>query len=387
MQAAARRVAKQKEREIRGGTSTRYCSEEVREQDSGVQSRQGSFASIVHAMATAKSVAIRATKCAKPFSKDGARPSSMSGRTKPALPASQGGSKWQDNWRVRFAGVMNGLHWQQNHDKEKSARTRTQELIEEGLAFERQLDPEKALKVFEEAYGIGEGELKDTARLRVVKNMADMSMSTKLPNAERQQLCTKAAELAQELVDYMPENADHHVALACCLGRLAIFSSNQMKVKLASTVKRHAELAETISPQNDLALHILGRWQNEAAQVNRFVRALIRVVYGDSLGVGSHQRALHYFKKAAELNPSRLVHRLEVGRTYYFLDMQDLAIAHLERAVGMDVEDVTDHHLRIEGKQLLQKLKKKQEVPRRRHSYPHKVNFSSESAPHDACMA
>ena len=321
-----------------------------------VQAQQGPFASIVHAVTVAKSAAKDATRRATPFNR-GRKPPPKEAKGAQATAQGANEQTWQDNWRDRIAGVVSGIQWHNHHPRGRSVHARTKEMLEKGIAYERQLQPDKALQCFEEAYSIAEGSAKDTARLRVAKNMADMSMDLNKTNAERQKLCTRAAEIAQELVDTMPGEANNHVALSCCLGRLAIFSSNQMKVKLASAVKKHAELAECIDPENDLALHILGRWQNEAAQVNRFVRALIRVVYGDSLGSGSHEKALQYFQKASELNPKRLVHKLEVGRTYYFMGLHDLATLHLEEAIGMEVEDITDHHLCREGEELLRKLK------------------------------
>lgn len=387
MQAAVGgRASKRKAREIRvvseGGGRR---EEQAEDGDPSPKARQGPFASIVHAVATAKSAARDATRRATPFNKGWAKPTKGSGGTQAPL-RDANVRTWQDNWRGRIAGVMNGIQWQNHHGREKSPRLRAKELLEQGIAYEKQLQPDLALKCFEEAYLIGEGNVKDTARLRVAKNMADMSMDMKKTNAERQKLCTRAAEIAQELVDTMPGEANNHVALSCCLGRLAIFSSNQMKVKLASAVKKHAELAECIEPDNDLALHILGRWQNEAAQVNRFVRALIRVVYGDTLGSGSHESALQYFRKAAELNPTRLVHRLEVGRTYYFLGLHDLAFMHLEQAVLMEAEDVTDHHLRREGEELLHKLKGRRSNPlRMRRGAPEGIP-SHEAATLDAVV-
>jgi len=346
---------KRKTREIRESDGKKRLDQQEGDGEPCVQAQQGPFASIVHAVTAAKSAARDATRRATPFHK-GRKKLLKSARGAQATPQGANEQSWQDNWRDRIAGVVNGIQWQDRHPRGKSVHARAKELLEKGIAYEKQLQPDKALQCFEEAYSIAEGSVKDTARLRVAKNMADMSMDLKKTNAERQKLCTQAAEIAQELVDTMPGEANNQVALSCCLGRLAIFSSNQMKVKLASAVRKHAELAECIDPENDLALHILGRWQNEAAQVNRFVRALIRVVYGDSLGSGSHEKALQYFQKASELNPRRLVHKLEVGRTYYFMGLHDLATLHLEEAIGMEVEDITDHHLCREGVELLRKL-------------------------------
>jgi hypothetical protein len=51
------------------------------------------------------------------------------------------------------------------------------------------------------------------------------------------------------------------------------------------------------------------RWHWEMAQLNSVVRTLIRFVYGTSLASGSFTEALECYRKAAELNPTRLVHK------------------------------------------------------------------------------
>lgn len=45
------------------------------------------------------------------------------------------------------------------------------------------------------------------------------------------------------------------------------------------------------------------------AQLNSIVRTLIRLMYGTSLASGSFTEALECYRKAAELNPTRLVHK------------------------------------------------------------------------------
>ena len=51
------------------------------------------------------------------------------------------------------------------------------------------------------------------------------------------------------------------------------------------------------------------RWHVEMAQLNGVARALIRMAFGTSLSPGSHQEALACYLRAAELNPTRLIHR------------------------------------------------------------------------------
>jgi len=51
------------------------------------------------------------------------------------------------------------------------------------------------------------------------------------------------------------------------------------------------------------------------AQINVVARTLIRIIFGTSLMNGTYQEALQFYRTAAELSPSRVIHRVEVGRT------------------------------------------------------------------------
>jgi hypothetical protein len=57
------------------------------------------------------------------------------------------------------------------------------------------------------------------------------------------------------------------------------------------------------------------RWHYEMAQLNAVVRTLIRICYGTALMEGSFSEALTCYRTAAELNPGRVIHRVEIGRT------------------------------------------------------------------------
>lgn len=99
--------------------------------------------------------------------------------------------------------------------------------------------------------------------------------------------------------------------MASCVsrGRLALFSDNKTKVRLAKEAQEAARTALALEPGNDLAHHLMGRWHYEMAQINFVVRQLIRIVYGAALAPGRFEDALSEFEAAVGLNPGKLIHR------------------------------------------------------------------------------
>ena len=92
------------------------------------------------------------------------------------------------------------------------------------------------------------------------------------------------------------------------------------------------------------------------AQVNMVVRTLIRICFGTALMSGTYQEALQHYQTAAELCPSRLIHRVEVGRTLLRLGDQKGAAEHLSRAMDMEIEDINAQLQQLDAGELLKKL-------------------------------
>lgn len=105
------------------------------------------------------------------------------------------------------------------------------------------------------------------------------------------------------------QSAVGHMAACICRGRLALFSDNKTKVRLAKEAQEAARTALQLEPGNDLAHHLMGRWHFEMAQINFVVRQLIRFVYGAALAPGTFEDALSEFRTAVQLNPTGLIHR------------------------------------------------------------------------------
>jgi predicted Zn-dependent protease len=114
----------------------------------------------------------------------------------------------------------------------------------------------------------------------------------------------------------------------------------------------------------------------DVAQLNFVVRALIRVMYGTALQPGSHAEAAAAYRRAAQLNPQRLVHHVELGRVLMRLGQPARAKNHLLAAMGLDIEDINAHLTRLEGELMLASLQQHEPQP--------SSDEDEEAAPHDS---
>lgn len=76
---------------------------------------------------------------------------------------------------------------------------------------------------------------------------------------ERQLVNAKAIEYAERAVEVAPLSVHGHVASCVSKGRLALFTDNRTKVRLAKEAQDAARLAITLDPDSDLAHHLMGR--------------------------------------------------------------------------------------------------------------------------------
>jgi tetratricopeptide (TPR) repeat protein len=139
------------------------------------------------------------------------------------------------------------------------------------------------------------------------------------------------------------------------LPRAALWSSNQRKIEISRTVRERVTAALALSPDDDVALHILGRWEYEMSCVGFAVRMVVKMVYG-GLEVGSLAEAHRCLARAIELRPERLVHRVVMARILQKMGQQEEAVRQLEAALSLQVEDVNAEHERAEATRMLLRM-------------------------------
>ena len=112
----------------------------------------------------------------------------------------------------------------------------------------------------------------------------------------------------------------------------------------------------TLDPNSDLGWYILGRWYLAFADVGTVKRALARVVYG-KLPPTKCEEAVRCFKEAIELNPNRLMHYIELGRTYAQMGRDAEARKFITKGLAMPETKKDDPETKNLGRQILKKLR------------------------------
>ena len=177
-----------------------------------------------------------------------------------------------------------------------------------------------------------------------------------LPNKAYKVASGKTAlAYAERAVAAAPRDCNSHLALAICLGKLTPYIGAKEKIEASRRIKTAADQAVALDSKNDYAWHLLGRWHQSLANIGGATRMLAGAIYG-GLPAASNDEAVKCFKKSISLNPKRLIHVIELGRTYAMMGRKAEAKQYLEQGLSMPEKEKDDAETKQRGRESLIEL-------------------------------
>ncbi|MCO4100072.1 tetratricopeptide repeat protein [Gemmatimonas sp.] len=133
----------------------------------------------------------------------------------------------------------------------------------------------------------------------------------------RTALFVKATSYARRAVALNANDPEGYFQLARAVGRTALALGPRERVKYGVEVREHALNALRLKPQHPGALHVMGVWNAEIMRLGGFTRAVAKTFLGGQIfGSASWAEAVRYLEQAVQVEPDRLVHRLDLARIY-----------------------------------------------------------------------
>jgi len=227
-----------------------------------------------------------------------------------------------------------------------------EELIQKGDVFYAKLQAAEALKFYLPAEKLDSNNVRLLVRIaREYRHL--MSDATKV--SEKKQLGTTAADYAQRAVALAPDDPEAQLALAISYGKLLPLEGIKQQIATSGFIKIAADKAIALDPTNDLAWHVLGRWYLAHAELSGVKRALAWVAYG-KLPSAKYEDAALCFEKAIALNPNRLMHYIELGRTFAQMGRDAEARKFITKGLALPETEKDDPETKTLGRQILRKL-------------------------------
>lgn len=224
-------------------------------------------------------------------------------------------------------------------------------LAEGDVLFEKK-EHARALEVFIAADRQKPG---DPEILRRIARQYDQLAVATTEAAEEERLVGLSVTYAEQAVKAGPRNSNAHLALAIVYGRAAQFSPARRKVELSRLIKEEAEIAARLDPRSDYAWHILGRWNYELASFNPVLKALAQAIYGE-FPDASYAKAAEHLQKAVAIAPQRVLHQIELGRTWLALGEKEKARQALEKGLALPTLSKDDEEAKQRGRDALKQL-------------------------------
>ncbi len=148
--------------------------------------------------------------------------------------------------------------------------------------------------------------------------------------------------------------AKAHLSRAIAEGRVALTAGTKEKIQRSRAVKRHADRAIELDSTLASAFHVRARWNREVSDLGFFERAIVKTVYG-GLPTASFEQSVADFKTAIR-HEDKIVHHLELARTYEKMGKEDLAREELRTVLSMNASDPDDPTHKQEAQKLLDEL-------------------------------
>lgn len=226
------------------------------------------------------------------------------------------------------------------------------ELIRKGDVFYARLQATEALAFYLPAEKLVPNNVRLLVRIsREYRHL--MSDATK--REDKLLLGGTAVGYARRAVALAPNDPEAQLAVAISYGKLLPLQSSKEQYANSRVIKTAVDRVIALDPGNDLGWHILGRWYFNVADLNSVKRALAQLAYG-TMPAATYADAERCFLKGIELNPNRLMHCIELGRTYAQMDRDEEARRFIVKGLAMTETEKDDPATKEQGRQILRKL-------------------------------
>ena len=226
------------------------------------------------------------------------------------------------------------------------------DLMGSGDAFDRNFQADKALQHYLPAEKLEPQNV--PLLLRIARQyrhlMTDASSST-----EKLRLGGIALGYGKRAAALALNDSEAQLSPAITYGKMLPLQGSKEQVDASPRIKAGADKAIKLDPRNDVAWHVLGRWHQALANVGGVKRVLGGLIYG-KLPTTTNEAAVACFDKAIAINPNRLRHYIELGRTYAQMGKNAEARQLIKKGMSMPNMEHDDPELKQRGRETLAKV-------------------------------
>ncbi len=229
-----------------------------------------------------------------------------------------------------------------------------QALMMQAQQYESTLDENNAFETYKKVMKLNPNNYQATWRASELCSRIGARQAT---NEKKKIYYGTGKKYAETAIKLDPNGADGYFALSVAMGRMALISSGQEKIKAVKGIKANAEKAIKLDPKHGYAWHVLGKWFYEVSKLNYFEKTAVKLMYG-ALPPASLADAIKAFEKSRQLVPDLTLNYLELARAYNDDDKKAKAIEYLKKLPSLPNKTFDDARVKAKGAALLKELTK-----------------------------
>jgi len=227
------------------------------------------------------------------------------------------------------------------------------DLVTKGDAFDVKFQAAEALQFYLPAEKLQPKNVR--VLVRIARQYRHL-MADSATRDEKLRLGNIALNYAQRAAALAPNDCEAQLSIAISYGKMLPLMGTKEQIEASRHIKETADKAIKLDPRNDLAWHVLGRWHRVLSDVNTLKRELASLIYG-KLPQTTTEEAVKCFEKAIEINPTRLMHYVELGRAYAQMGRTAEARLLIEKGLAMPNVEKDDPETKRRGQETLAKLR------------------------------
>src|SRR5688500_18169931 len=226
-------------------------------------------------------------------------------------------------------------------------------LLKDAQQLENAFKEAEALQKYLDVYRHQPNNLTALIKISELYSMVGKQQGTK---EKQKEYYRNARVYAQKALQVNASSSDANVVMALAMGRMALISSGDDKIKAIKDVKNYSEKSVQLDPNNFKGYHVLAKWHYEVSDLNSVEKWLVKVAY-EALPKASLEDAIKYFEKSKQLNPAFLLNYLELAKAWHRKDNDKKARELLETMLKMTNKIGEDPKIKAKGKKLLEEYK------------------------------
>jgi len=161
---------------------------------------------------------------------------------------------------------------------------------------------------------------------------------------------------AEEAIKINPKSSKANYVMAVAKGRIAMISGPKDKVAASRDIKKFADNAVRLDPNNAAAWHVLGKYNYEISNLNFAERGAAKLLFG-GLPPGDNRTAIQCYEKCKSLDAAFITNLFDLSKSYLQEKQNDKARQLLNQALRVAERQQDDAARKVDCKKLLQEIK------------------------------